>query len=223
MRLSQSISSARRSRPIAVAIANLRILIGFAFVPAGLKKLLGQPFTDAANYGRFHDFLHAFLATGVFYRFVGAMQLVIALLLMTQHFAPLGAALALPVITAIAVFCWSTQVVPTAAVATMMWLGTLALLLWDYPRWMAIVARSSARRTVDVRPVEAQIDERLWGRCGLGVVLLYLALCVGMGEVYRPRHVNPNEAAFYIFPAILALPLATFAFEQRRIWRPSGR
>lgn len=209
---------ARRTRWLAVVVANLRILVGFAFVPAGLKKLLGQPFTDPQNTGPFHDFLHAFFATGAFYRFVGIMQLAIALLLMTQRYATLGALLGLPVIAAITVFCWSTMVVPTATVATLMLLGVIALVLWDYPKWHAVLGRETKRELV-VTPVQARIDMRLWAWCGVGVIALYLGLCLAMGEVYRPRKVKPDEAAFYIFPAIMLLPIVTFVIDQRRARR----
>ena len=100
----------RRTRWATLCIVNLRILIGFAFLPAALKKILDQPFTDPANTGRFHDFLHAFHATGWFYTFVGVCQLVAAVLLCTQRFALLGAIVAFPVLTAITAFCWSTGV-----------------------------------------------------------------------------------------------------------------
>jgi len=138
------VHSARRKRWINVFIVNLRILIGFAFVPAGLKKVLAQPFTDPDNTGVFHEFLHAFYATGFFYQFVGVVQLTIAVLLMTQTFATLGALMAFPVIATITVFCWSTWVTPTATVATLMLLGTATLVLWDIDRWRGIVARSAA-------------------------------------------------------------------------------
>ena len=131
--LGRLVNAARRQAWMHGVVIVLRYLIGFAFLPAGLKKVLGQPFTDPANSGRFHDFLHAFHATGGFYRFVGVVQLTAAALLLTQRFALLGALLALPVITAIAAFCWSTGVVPTAVVATLMMLGTAALVVWDLP------------------------------------------------------------------------------------------
>ena len=54
--ISELVTRARRTRWTAVTVAILRILIAFAFVPAGLKKLLGQPFTEVANTGAFHDF-----------------------------------------------------------------------------------------------------------------------------------------------------------------------
>lgn len=196
-----------------VAVANLRILIGFAFLPAGLKKLLGQPFTDPHNTGPFHDFLHAFHATGWFYQFVGATQLAVAVLLMTQRFALAGAALALPVTTAITAFCWSTAVYPTASVATLLLAGTLALVLWDLPRWRGLFVATPAPPAGTPR-----LDARLWQRCGLAILGVYLVACAAYGGVYRPKGVRPNEPGFYVFPAILVLPLATLALDQAR-WR----
>lgn len=59
LRLETLLRRAHAHRWLHLAVVNLRYLIGFAFVPAGLKKVLDQPFTDPANHGRFHDFLHA--------------------------------------------------------------------------------------------------------------------------------------------------------------------
>ena len=85
--LEERIARAHEHRRIYISIIVLRMMIGFAFIPAGLKKLLGQPFTDPANTGVFHEFLHAFHATGLFYQFVGALQLTAAVFLITQRHA----------------------------------------------------------------------------------------------------------------------------------------
>jgi uncharacterized membrane protein YphA (DoxX/SURF4 family) len=177
-----------------LVIVNLRILIGFAFVPAGLKKVLRQPFTDPDNHGPFHDFLHAFQATGFFYQFVGIVQLTAAALLFSQRWARAGALLVLPVITAITVFCWSTGVYPTATVATLMLLGVAALLIWDRP---------------------APFDLRPWQVCGAVVLLLYAIACVTTGEVYRPRPGGEKGAAFYLLAAMPLVPVATLLISAR--------
>lgn len=213
------LARARRTRWVNVAVVNLRFLIAFAFVPAAMKKLLGQPFTDPTNHGVFHDFLHAFRATGWFYPFVGAMQLLAAVLLFTQRFATLGAALALPILSAIMVFCWSTGVVPTATVATLMWLGTVGLLVWDLERWRALFVPS--HRTVELRiePARAPIDMKLWTTCGIAILVVYLGSALAYGGVYRPRGLELDEPAFYVMPAILLLPLVTLVIDQRRTRR----
>lgn len=204
-----------------VCVVNLRFLIGFAFVPAAFKKLLDQPFTDPANHGRFHDFLHAFHATGWFYAAVGALQLAAAALLFTQRFATLGALVALPILTAITAFCWSTGVYPTATVASLMWLGTLGLVLWDYPKWRGIIARDDRALAVAVAPIEARIDLGLWARCGAAMLGLYVASAIAYGGVYRPRGIELDEPAFYVMPALLVLPLVTLAIDHRRARRPA--
>jgi len=43
--LEQQIARVHERRGLSISIVVLRMLIGFAFIPAGLKKLLGQPFT----------------------------------------------------------------------------------------------------------------------------------------------------------------------------------
>ena len=207
---------ARATRWIAVCVVNLRFLIGFAFVPSGLKKVLDQPFTDPQNTGRFHDFLDAFLATGWFYQFVGAMQLTAAVLLFTQRFATVGAMLALPILSAILAFCWSTQVYPTATVVTLMFLASLALVLWDYPKWKGVFGADDRDHLHRVTRIAAPIDMQLWRRCGIAILGVYLGACLALGEVYRPKGVRPDEPAFYVFPAIVLLVIITFAIDQAR-------
>jgi len=212
--IGELVRGARRVRWINVAVVILRIMIGFAFVPAALKKVLDQPFTDPANHGTFHDFLHAFHATGWFYTFVGVMQLLAASLLITQRFALVGALIALPMLSAIAVFCWSTGVVVTSIVATMMWLGTVGLIVWDLDKWKAVFARDGEAITAE--PTALPIDLRLWAKCGWAILILYLGTALLRGGVYRPRGLELGEPAFYVLPAVMLLPIVTLVIEHRR-------
>ncbi len=199
----------------------LRILIGFAFVPAGLKKLLDQPFTDLSNRGPFHDFLHAFRETGPFYQSVGALQLAAATLLITQRFAALGAWVALPILTAIAAFCWSTAGIPTTTVVSLMWLGTVGLLLWDVARWRELLRPSGApppARPALLPDAEAApvVEWPLWERCGAAILASYFGATLLAGEIYRPRGLELTTPAFYLLVALPAIPAITFALERRR-------
>ncbi|MEM1205564.1 MAG: DoxX family membrane protein [Acidobacteriota bacterium] len=219
--MKQLLQALRARRLSHLAVVNLRILLGFAFVPAGLKKVLRQPFTDPQNTGPFHDFLHAFFATGVFYPFVGAVQLVIAVLLMTQTFAPLGAALALPVMVCITAFCWSTGVVPTAVVTTLMLCGTLALLVWDVERFGPLLRPEGsgppevATATAAVKEPPA-VDTALWRACGTAILGFYGLTCLLHGGVYRPKGVDYGAPAFYVLLLLPLFPLVTLFLEQRR-------
>ena len=89
----------RQKRWLHISVIVLRIVIGFAFLPAGLKKVLGEPFTDPTNTGPFHEFLHAFHGTGFFYSFVGAVQLLAAILMMTQRYATVFSQFARPCVS----------------------------------------------------------------------------------------------------------------------------
>lgn len=219
MRLVQHLVNYLRTRRWShLFIANLRILLGFAFLPAGLKKVLYQSFTDPENTGTFHEFLHAFYATGFFYQFVGGVQLLIAVLLMTQTFATLGALMALPVITCIMVFCWSTGVIPTAIVTTFMLCATVTLLLWDLDRWLPILRPSASTGAVAAPPKtdSSLIDLSLWRMCGAGILAIYGLTCLLYGGVYRPKGADFGEPAFYVLPLVALFPVVALVVEERR-------
>jgi uncharacterized membrane protein YphA (DoxX/SURF4 family) len=213
--LADCIARCRARRSLNLVVANLRILIGFGFLPAGLKKVLGERFTDAGNVGPFHDFLHAFWATGALYRFVGIVQLTGALLLMTQRFAAVGAALLFPVLSVITVFVWSTAGIPTIATATLMLSGVIALLFWDLHKWRAVFASDRRADSLPLAPAAA-IDQRIWQCAGLAVALLYFASCILHGGVYRPRGGDWSEPAFYVLPLLTLVPLIALLLDRAR-------
>jgi uncharacterized membrane protein YphA (DoxX/SURF4 family) len=210
------IARCRARRSLQLIVANLRIAIGFGFLPAGTKKVLGERFTDAVNVGPFHDFLHAFWATGPLYRFVGIVQLVGAVLLMTQRFAALGAALLLPVLSVITVFVWSTAGVPTIATATLMLFGVISLLVWDLHKWRALFASDGQATALPLAPAADLVDTRLWQRAGLAVALLYFGSCLLHGGVYRPRGPDWGEPAFYVLPAAALIPVLALVIDIMR-------
>ena len=226
--LENRLVAVRRKRWAQLLIVNTRFLIGFAFIPSGLKKVLDQPFTDPANVGSFHEFLHAFQATGWFYQFVGVMQLTAALLLFTQRFATIGALLAAPIMTTILMFCWSTQVYPTAVAVTLMWVATMALIVWDFSRWRGLFAAdlhdhtATGPRRAGMDGTPAALDMRLWQACGVAILVLYFASCLLSGEIYRPRGIELHRPAFYLLPTIAVLPVVTLIVDQRRHRRLTG-
>lgn len=206
----------RAKRGAQLAVANLRILIGFAFLPAGLKKLLGEPFTDPDKIGVFHEFLHAFHAAGPMYRLVGVVQLTAAVLLLSQRFATLGAVILLPVLVAINALCWSSFGIPTIVVVALMLLGTLGLLAWDWERWRALFVSSRRDISIAIAPSRPRIDWQLWERCGLAILVVYVAACALSGGVYRPRGAELGNPAFYLLPTIAMFPVVTWIIDRAR-------
>ncbi len=211
------ITKLRSRRWAALFVANLRIILGFAFLPAGLKKLLGEPFTDVVSRSAFHTFLYAFHDTGLFYRFVGCMQLLAAILLMTQTFALLGAVLMLPILVAIGVFCYSTAVgIPTLVTVTLMTMGILGLLAWDCQKLRGLVVPEGSEGRIVATPVQATIHPTLWARCGWAVLGTYALATLLNGGVYRPRGFEPDNPAFYLLPLVTVYPVVTWLLD--RAW-----
>ena len=213
---------AREKRWANLLVVTLRIGLAFAFVPAGLKKVIDQPFTDPQNTGLFHDFLHAFYATGAFYSFVGVMQLLAAVLLLSQRFALVGALILLPIVSTILVFCWSTEVYPTATVVTFMFAGTAGLVLWDLQKWRTVFFQDQRGGEIRMEPSSASVDLNLWTGCGVLVTSLYLLVCALTGGVYRPMGAEFDRPAFYVFPLMLLIVAATFIIDQIR-WKGTTR
>ncbi len=212
----------RKKRSSHIFIIVLRYLLGFAFLPAGLKKVFGQPFTDPEKTGAFHEFLHAFHDTGVFYYFVGVTQLLAAFLLLTQRYATVGSLLLAPTLAAILVFCWSTLVIPTATVVTLMAGGTLLLLLWDIERWRTVFASDNTLTEVAVPGIHPSLQRGVWEGCGLVIILLYVGNTVVTGEVYRPKGAEWHDPSFWVLNLIALSPFVA-AFIDRRLGRGSAQ
>ncbi len=217
--LEQWIVKQRDRRWLQLCVANLRIAIGFAFLPAGLKKLLGQPFTDPNKVGVFHEFLHAFHAAGGLYHLVGALQVLAALLLMTQRFATLGAVLLFPILVTINALCWSSFGIPTIVVVNLMTLGVAALLVWDFQKWRPLFFSDILSHTISIAPPKPKIQHPLWVRCGFAIFMVYLGITLWEGGVYRPKGVELHNPSFYLLPLLLTFPILTLVLDTKKYKR----
>ncbi|MFD2518170.1 hypothetical protein [Salinimicrobium flavum] len=141
----------RNNELLSLFVVNLRYIIGLGFLPSGIIKVLDQPFTHMENVGVFYDFLDALYATGYYYNMIGVMQVVAALLLITQRFATIGAVLFLPIIFNITVLTITTIGSLTPLVAFLMFLGTIFLLLWDYYKWINIFYNDNQLRAIPAK------------------------------------------------------------------------
>lgn len=109
-------------------------MLAIAFLPSGLKKVLGERFTVLGTETPVGFFFEALYQTGMYWHFLGFVQLLVAVLLLVPRTATLGAVLYLPV--AVNIFCIvvSMHFIGTPVIVGMMLLGNLYLLLWDYPK-----------------------------------------------------------------------------------------
>jgi hypothetical protein len=121
-----------------LAVIYTRYLIGGAFVFASLVKIKGHRFTMIPGAGSpFHSPQHLFetlYQSGLYWQFLGFMQLLAGLLLMTQRYALLGALLFVPIMANVYVITISYEFGFTSVITGAMLLATIGLLIWDWDR-----------------------------------------------------------------------------------------
>jgi uncharacterized membrane protein YphA (DoxX/SURF4 family) len=117
-----------------------RILLALAFVPSGLKKLLGERFTLLGTDNPVGFFFEALYQAGWYWNFLGFMQLLVALLIVIPRTAFLGALMYLPIIINILVIVVAMHFRGTPIIAGLMLLANLYLLFWDYKKVKQIVS-----------------------------------------------------------------------------------
>jgi hypothetical protein len=126
----------------------VRVLLVLAFVPSGLVKIVGEPFTALPVADPVGRFFAGFFATGGYYRFIGVAQWVAGALLLFPRTAALGALVYLPIsinIFAITLVIGSsfggTRIVAGAMVA-----ANVYLVWWDWDRWQGLVPAATVAR-----------------------------------------------------------------------------
>lgn len=144
-----------RSNPLAYRLViGTRILLCAGFFPTGMIKLLGQPFTVIDPSTPVGLFFHAMHQSGLYWRFLGATQIVASILLMIPRTAHLGALIFFPLILNIFVITISMEFKGTPVVTGLMVLASLLLVAWDYHRWRSLLTTEPLlAETVEPRPL----------------------------------------------------------------------
>ncbi len=150
-----------------------RVLLAIGFVPPGLVKVFGEPFTQGGPDTPIGLFFTAFFQAEGYYAFVGAAQVLAGLILLWPRTATLGALIYLPIIANIFVITATLGFRGTWLVTGLMTLATVYLLAWDYHRLRALLPFAET----EVENGMPQVRGRLrWTPAGLalggGVFLL---------------------------------------------------
>jgi uncharacterized membrane protein YphA (DoxX/SURF4 family)/very-short-patch-repair endonuclease len=130
----------RRVRALGWFAWAVRVLLAVAFVPSGLTKVLGTPFTrldpQTSDVGRLFAALQQDF--GGLYSFVGACQLAAAVLLLIPRTTLVGALVHLPITAGIVVITTTVGFRGTWLIAWLMLLGLAYLICWDWHRVKAL-------------------------------------------------------------------------------------
>lgn len=109
-----------------------RILLAIAFIPSGLTKLLGQRFTSIGTDNQVGFFFEALFQTGLYWNFLGFMQLLVAFMLLIPKTSFFGSILYLPIVINIFIIVTAMGFNGTPVVAGLMLLANIYLLIWEY-------------------------------------------------------------------------------------------
>jgi hypothetical protein len=187
----------------------VRVLLALAFVPSGLVKIMGQPFTTLPTTDPVGYFFAGFFSAPAFYQFVGYAQWMAAALLLVPRTATLGALVYLPIITNI--FVITVAIGPafafTRLITGLLLLGSIYLLFWDWDRW---------KRVLPVAPAHE--------RHGDFSIVLGLLFAAGMGlmGVMRThaawlRHRSMTGPLMFVaFAAMCSLVVLAVAYRRAR-------
>lgn len=117
-----------------------RVLLAIGFFPSGLKKLLGQRFTLLGIDSPVGFFFEAMYQTGIYWHFLGFMQVLAAILLLIPRTTTLGALLYFPILVNIFLIIIGVGFRGTPYIVGLMLLANLYLICWDYPKIKKMVS-----------------------------------------------------------------------------------
>jgi uncharacterized membrane protein YphA (DoxX/SURF4 family) len=156
--------------PLNLLVWLTRYLLAFAFIPSGMKKILGQRFTSISTDNPIGYFFEALFRTGMYWNFLGWGQLIAAVLMMTQLFATLGNLIFFFIITNIFFITVSMHFTGTWLIALLMLFASTCLLLWDSNRLQYIISQKGFLNTN--KDVIFPNASKLWQISGLLLFIL---------------------------------------------------
>jgi len=128
-----------------------RPMLALGFIPAGLVKLQDERFTALATEHPMGSFLEAFYHTGFYYPFVGAMQVLAAVLLLIPRTATIGALIYFPIILNICLLSIAVRFDGSLLTSPLMVISCLYLLCWDWHKLKFIFYPTAPQSTVPSR------------------------------------------------------------------------
>lgn len=199
--------SIRTNYTLTIFVWLTRYLLAFAFIPSGMKKLLGERFTSIGIDNPIGFFFEALYRSGMYWNFLGWSQLITALLMMTQRFSTLGNLIYFFIISNICCITIAMQFTGTWVITSLMLFASVCLLLWDANKFQFIFTASGfLNNHNEVKLPEAS---RLWQISGLLLFILSVAYTL-IDRIITEGHL---VLFFIIFIAILFTVTVTLFME----------
>jgi uncharacterized membrane protein YphA (DoxX/SURF4 family) len=166
----------------------LRYLLGASFVYASVFKIAGIRFTPEsgkdAPINSLPHFFETMYQAGFYWRFIGWGQLIAGILLMSQIFSTIGAIAFFSILISIWVITFSFTSSAVLLITTLMLLGNIYLLLWDWNRIKYMLLPNPGNYVDDNHSFS---KKKVWMYLGLvlfvAVICIRIALVMNMGIV----------------------------------------
>ncbi|HEY0740614.1 MAG TPA: hypothetical protein VGD40_04095 [Chryseosolibacter sp.] len=163
----------------------LRYLIGGAFIVAafGMGKfnnqelLISSPGVSIEKLEPIQQFFRVMATSGLYWKFIGWSQVVAGVLLMTQRFAKLGAALFFGMILNIFIITISYEFKGTPIVTGLMLLAATYLIVWDFESFQFLLRRPTVRTESQSLRIA---DRSYWVIVGI-LMFTFILACVMVG------------------------------------------
>lgn len=188
-------------------IIHLRYLLGFAFFPSGLVKLMGNRFTRISTDNPIGYFFEALYQSGFYWNFLGLAQITAGILLMTQRYATLGALMFLSILTNIWIITISLSFKGTWIITSLMMIAVLILVVWDRHKLLPIFSYNKAGMVKEY-PDPAPI----WIVAGMIYAVSFIAL-------YVLDPVKGNIYEKWLTGILVVIILSTFTFSNYKNYR----
>ena len=118
-----------------------RVVLSVGFFAPGMHKLMGIPFTNLPLDNPIGAFFNAMYQTGFYYRFLGAAQVLAAILVLFRRTTTFGALLFFGITLNVFIITISVPFgMGTPIVTGSMFLASLYLVCWDYDKLKTLLA-----------------------------------------------------------------------------------
>jgi hypothetical protein len=162
----------------------LRFLLSMGFIPTGLVKLFGLPFSNLGSTSPVGVFFDMLLATGVYWQFLGGMQVLAGILVMFNRTLALGSILFTGIMLNILFITIGVGFGNTAYLAFMMVLGCLWLCFWEWWKLRMLffdpVPVLSQKEVSGSKSVELSVAEKIVYGAGYVCGLLFFGMTRGL-------------------------------------------
>jgi hypothetical protein len=186
-----------------------RYLLAFAFIPSGMKKVLGQRFTSIGTDNQIGYFFEALFRSGMYWNFLGWGQLIAAFLMMTQLFSTLGNLIFFFIISNIFFITVSMHFTGTWLIALLMLFASTCLLLWDADKLQYVIKQKGFLEiSLDIKLPKAS---KIWQISGLLIFIASVSYTL-IDNVIKTNHL---QLFLVFFIAIILTVAVTIILELR--------